>query len=177
MCADAIPDFLHRVSQSLRASVSFQRAMELAALDTPGALGEEMRDVCRMVSSGLDVVEGLRTLSTRLGDREIVVFVESVAALKAAGCGMADMFERIADISTARIEVREKVEMQSAQNRYQAIMLGIMPWLMFGALAAVQYDYVSPLVNTRLGTVILFIAFVMQMLGFVWLRILFREVR
>jgi len=124
LCAETLPEFLCKTAQALRASASLQKAIAMAADDTTGPLGEEARMVSRLASSGVDMSSALKVLGERVPEREILIFVESTIALRAAGASMSEMIEKIAEISAARIEVRGRIDAQNAQNKYQAVILG-----------------------------------------------------
>lgn len=164
-----LPDFLSRTNQYLKASVSFQEALENASVDTPSPLGSEVMKVCRMISAGEGVTVALRHLARALPNREMILFVESSIELRKAGAGLSEMMGRISAMMKNRMDVNSRIEAKYAQGKYQAIVLSLLPWFMLLSLFVIHPAYIAPLLETRLGLSILAAALLLQTLGLTWL--------
>lgn len=169
--ADAqLPDALTLLANALRAGLAFPQALEMAAIELPAPLGEELAAAVAQLKLGSTIEEALGHLRRRLPTEEIALVVQSVAILRRTGGNLAQTFTTLAATVEGRLRVEERIRVLTAQGVIQGAVLAAMPWALALALHVVAPDYLAPLFSTRLGWALVALAALLEVAGALWLR-------
>ena len=139
-----LPDFLRFSGMSLRAGWSIRQVMSEAARRFSGPLGEELALAAGELATGLTIEQALRGLAERTGTRDAVTAAAVLGVAIRQGGDAAAALDTLATVASRRLALRREVESLTAQARFSAVVLGVLPvgfWLFFpggagpGALA------------------------------------------
>ena len=165
-----LADALLALAGMLRAGQGLLEAVEALAEDTPPPLGEELRRLRRETVGGIPVEEALWRLVDRTGNRDIELWVTAVLVQRQVGGSLAEVLEQIADTIRARVALRERLRVVTAQSRLTAWVLSVLPVAVFLLLAALDPGLERPLWATPLGRLLASLAAALELLGIVAVR-------
>jgi tight adherence protein B len=171
LCDQQMPQALEIVTLALRAGHPLPRALNIAAMEAPQPIADELRRVCDEHDLGRPIGDALINLGARLPDSEAVhTFMTAVLVLQQTGGNLIAVIDRIVENARARSQYRAKLRALTAEGRASARMLAIMP-LVFAVLAAmVDPTYTDTLFHTGGGRVVLLLAVGLWLLGILWTR-------
>jgi tight adherence protein B len=161
-----LADAMTVVANALSAGSTLFQALESAARETPAPLGVLLRDVVQRAQLATTVEEGLRDLSERVGSRDVASFVSALAIQRTTGGDLARLLRQTVDFLREEQRLRADARALSAQARYSAQMIGVLPFVLFALFYAMFPSFVEPLTTTTPGLVILTYAIVSSALGF-----------
>ena len=165
-----LPDALVIMKGALQAGLSIRQAMEMAAAEIGDPLGTELAKAVNCMKLGGTVDEALGILHGNVPSEDVELFVRAVEILRRSGGNMGECFGKLIATIERRCDVQKRVRSLTAQGIMQAVTLLALPWFMAAVLSIVAPDFISPLLDTRLGNFIIAMAILLELAGALWLR-------
>lgn len=154
------------MSNSLRAGYSFLQAMESIAKDTPAPLSDEFKIVLREIDIGVSMEDALKHLTARTQNDDVKMLVSAVLISTQVGANLADVMDTIANTIRARLEMKDQIQVLTAQGRISGIIVGALPIVMFLLLMLINPTYIMSFVESPLGIAMLVLGVIMELIGF-----------
>jgi len=161
-----IADAMTVMANALAAGGTVFQAVDAAAAETPAPLGELLRRTASRAELTSTVEAALRDLSASVGSRDIGNLVAALAIQRVAGGNLARLLRESAEFLKEEQRLRAEARALSAQARYSAQMIGVMPIALFLIFYAFFPSFVAPLTSTAIGLVILSYCLASTVLGF-----------
>lgn len=165
-----LPDALVMMKGSIGAGFTIVQAIETAASELGGQLGEEFNNMIVRMKLGASVDEALGALLANVPCEDIELFVTAVTILRRTGGNMGECFGKLIETIERRRRVASRVRSLTAQGIAQALILLALPWFMMFALHVLAPDFIAPLFDTGLGNAALALVVILEVLGALWLR-------
>jgi tight adherence protein B len=162
-----LPDAFDVMGRSLKAGQTVIGAMDIIARDSRGPLAEELRRCRDQLNLGLSQEVALRDLARRTGVMELQILVVSLLVQRRSGGNLVEILSNLATVVRKRLQLRAKVKALTGEGRMQALVLMVLPVLMFGVILFINNDYAQELVE-RPGLLAAVIA--SQVVGSLWIR-------
>jgi tight adherence protein B len=167
---EQLPDNLTVLAASLRAGHSFVGGLSsvLDQADEPSA--SELRRAIADEQLGVPVEDALLRVAHRManGDLEQVALVASLQ--RETGGNTAEVLDTVVNSIRERFQLRRLVRALTAQGRMARWILSALPLVVVGWMAIVNPHYLSPLLHTTGGQVLVVVATVMVIVGFVAIK-------
>jgi tight adherence protein B len=139
--SEQLPDVLDVIVRSLRAGHPMPTSLSLVARETPDPAGTEFGIASDEVTYGLAVPAALENLSVRVGDPEFMFVVMAASVQAQTGGNMAEILGRLSKLMRDRFKLRRKVHSLSAEGRFSAVALSVMPFVLFGVVNLITPRY------------------------------------
>jgi tight adherence protein B len=146
-----LPEALELMSRALKAGHAFSVGLKLVAEESADPLGLEFRRVFEEVSMGVSLPQAMQNMTDRLNSVDIKFFVTSVLVQRETGGNLAEIIDSLATLIRKRFELQMKVKALSAEGRFSAIVLFILPLFVAGALFKVNPEYIGLLFTDPFG--------------------------
>jgi tight adherence protein B len=146
-----MPDATELLARSLRAGHTLQSTLELVSQEVPAPLGTEMRITYEEQRLGLSMAQAMRRMGERVASRDLQYFVTAVLIQLETGGNLAEILENIGLIIRDRLKLKSKVKGLTAEGRFSAIILGLLPVVTFVVLYFINRPYIMTLVTDPLG--------------------------
>jgi tight adherence protein B len=121
---------------------------------------------------GTPLPEALAHWEERIRSEETSLFVRPLCAAIPGGGNIVDLLERTRDILRLRMRTTEKLRSMTAQARLQALVLTLLPPAFALAISKVDPGFFPNLLGTPQGKAIMAIAFALQVLGWITIRMI-----
>ena len=158
---------LSTISSGLRAGYSFPQALEVVAKELPPPASEEFGRILRDYRLGRSLDEALAEAVGRVESRELEMVVTAIAIQRQLGGNLAALLDKIEGTLQERITLREDIRSLTAQQRFSAVLVLLLPPIMVLVLLAVNPEYIVTLVAEPAGLGALVAALVLQVAGIV----------
>jgi tight adherence protein B len=165
---DQLVDGLSMMANALRSGSSFLQSLDLVGRELPAPIGEEFTQVVAEVGVGMPIDDALRGLTERVKSYDLYLCVTAMVVQRQTGGNLAEVLENISNIIRERIKLLRQVEVMSAEERFSAMIVGLIPVLILVILMFLNPNYHGPFLETTIGKVIFGVAGTLQLLGF-WL--------
>jgi tight adherence protein B len=114
--------------------------------------------------------DALETVARRMDSVDFAWVVMAIKIQREVGGNLAEVLSNVAATMRERERLRRQVEVLSAEGRLSAVILGALPVVFALYLALTRPEYLSYLVTTSLGILMLVGGVVLLIAGAFWLR-------
>lgn len=162
-----LPDALDLMARSLRAGHAYSGALKMVADEMSEPIAGEFRTVFEELNFGLPLEVAMSNLAERVELPDIRFFVVSVLIQRETGGNLAEILDNISRLIRERLKLLGRVQVLSAQGRMEAWILSILPFVVAGILFIIAPEIMSVLWTDPTGQVLMAVALVMMLIGFV----------
>lgn len=167
---EQLPDALSVVARSLKAGLPFSESIKMVSTEMDGPVAEEFGRVFAELNYGGDVRSALFGLLERVPSIAVMAVVTAVLIERETGGNMADVLERIAGLIRQRFRFQRSVKTLTAEGRGTAWVVALMPFGLAAMMETLKPGWVTNMIADPAGRQLFIIAFVMMVVGILWLR-------
>ena len=169
---DQLADAMVSLSNAIKAGLSLAQALEILARQSPQPISQEFQQIVGEYQLGKDLEQCLKEAKTRLRSENFALFAAALEASRQSGGRLNETVERIATSVRELQRLERKVRSETAQARTSSLYMALAP------LGILLMNYFIDPVHTRMlftevpGQIILCLAFAMNLLAYVWARVI-----
>lgn len=160
-----MPDAMELLARSLRAGHTLSGTLDLVSQEIPHPLGTEMKITYEEQKLGLSMPQAMRRMGERVASQDLRFFVTAVIIQSETGGNLSEILDNIGTIIRERLKLKGKVRGLTAEGRFSALILSLLPFGTFLALYVVNRKYILTLFRDPLGVQLLTIALVSICIG------------
>lgn len=161
------PEAIDLIVRGLRSGLPVTESMKTVMNEIPNPVGGEFRQIMESLALGKTLESAMWEAAERVEAQELRFFVVSMSVQRETGGNLAETLENLADILRRRRQTKLKIRALSSEARASAIIIGALPFIMFGLIYLVNPDYLMPLFTDLIGQIMLGVGLTWLMLGFV----------
>ena len=155
-----LPDSLDVIVRSLKAGHPVPVAIDLVAREMPDPIGTEFGMASDEITYGTELGKAVQRLSDRIGHADFDMLAATIRLQERTGGNLADLLGTNARMVRERQKMRLKIKAASAEGRMSALILNIVPFVLFAAINILSPEFYgsvkdSPLVRNGLGAAII----------------------
>ncbi len=165
-----MPEAMELLARSLRAGHALPSAIELAGKEVPYPLGQEMRIVYEEQRLGLGLTVALKRMGDRVASQDLQYFVTAVTLQAETGGNLAEIMENIGHLIRERLKLKGKIQALTGEGRFSALILTLLPFVVFFALMLLNRKYVETLFTDPKGPMLVGIGLFNILVGVIWMR-------
>lgn len=139
--AEQFAEAIDIIVRSLRAGHPIAAAIKMAAREMPDPIGTEFGMVEDEITFGLDLESAMRNLQERVGQDDLPLFVTSISIQTQSGGNLTEILANLSETIRQRAKLKRKVRALSAEGRISAIILGVVPFVLFGVLNLIAPEF------------------------------------
>jgi len=137
-------------------------------------VGDPARSEFRRVQAesrlGLPLEDALHRMANRVDSEDLRWTVSAISIQREVGGNLSEVLNTVARTIRERAELKRSVSALTAEGRYSAVVLTLMPFVMFGGLLLVSTDYALQLLNTGIGRSMLILGGTLLAIGTFWIN-------
>jgi tight adherence protein B len=168
--AAQLPDTLQLLSGSLAAGYSLPQAVDTVARESGGPMAVELNRALVENRLGVPLEDALDTVARRMDSIDFSWVVMAIRIQRDVGGNLAEVLSNVAATMRERERLRRQVDVLSAEGRLSAFILGGLPLVFTIYLVLVRPEYVSLLITTPLGVLMVVVGLMLFVGGVFWLR-------
>ena len=159
------PEAIDLIVRGLRSGLPVPESIRTVGEEMKDPIGVEFRTVSEKIKLGVTLDEALKEMEERISVPEFRFFVISLSIQRETGGNLAETLENLSDILRKRRQMKLKIKAMSSEASASALILGSLPFALFGILSLVSYEYVLPLFTDPRGNMLLAAALVSLVVG------------
>jgi tight adherence protein B len=160
-----LPEATDILVRSLRAGHPVASAIKLVARDLPDPIGTEFAIVADEMTYGLDLEAAMDNLGSRVGQRDFALIVTATRIQTSTGGNLAEILSSMSRVVRESLKLRMKVKALSAEGRWSAIILTILPFALFGVLTLTAPSFYGEVWKEPMVPIVLGASVVWVMVG------------
>ncbi len=165
-----LPDTLQLLSGTLRAGYSLMQGVEAVSQEVEDPMGLELRRVVTEARLGRPLEESLDGMADRMDSPDFAWAVMAIRIQREVGGNLSELLLTVAETMTARERLRREVAALTAEGRVSAYVLAGLPVALGLVMYTINPKYTGTLFSETLGIVLLVLAAVGMLVGFLWMR-------
>jgi tight adherence protein B len=131
---EQLPDAVDVFVRGLKAGHAVPVAITTVGRQMPDPVGTEFAITASELTYGQDLETAMINLRSRVGQADLSLVVVAVSIQATLGGNLAEILSNISRVIRGRFKLRRKAKALSAEGRYSAIFLSILPLALFGVL-------------------------------------------
>lgn len=172
--SEQVPASMDSIAGGLAAGLSFQGAVAYAVEEMADPIAQALGRLDRRLRLGMPVEEAVRRLVQEHPEESLTLAAEGIILQRKLGGDLVWMLEEAAELARGRVELEREVRAVTAQGRLSGwVIAGLVP-VSAGILLATNPKYIDVLFETVPGQVLLVIALLLQLIGWVVISRLIR---
>lgn len=136
-----LPEAMDTFVRSLRAGHPVQAAIRMVVRELPDPIGSEFSIVADELTYGLDMETAMKNLHRRVVQQDLGLLVAAVGLQGKTGGNLAEILGNLSGVIRDRLRMRLKVKALSAEARFSALILSILPVALFALLWVIAPGY------------------------------------
>jgi tight adherence protein B len=162
---DQLPTNLQVLASALRAGHSFVGALSVVAADASEPAKREFMRTVADEQLGVPLEDSLREVARRMANDDLEQVAIVAELQRQSGGNMAEVLDRVVDTVRSRFDLRRMVRTLTAQGRMARWILTFLPLGLAGFISLLNPHYLSPLLRTSGGQIVLAFAASMVIAG------------
>lgn len=167
---EQLRDVVGAMAQATRAGLSVRRALEEASREAEPPLAGALRATLARLALGEPLHQAVGELSRRIPVPEAGLFVGLLQVHGRTGGDLSPLLDDVAEVVSRRLDARRRIRALSAQGRASGAVLAALPVAFVGLLSGTGGSGLGAFYRTPLGAVLLGGGFLLNLLGFLWIR-------
>jgi tight adherence protein B len=150
-----LPDTLDFMTRALRSGHAFSSALQMAGDEMPDPMAGEFKAVHDEINYGVSMQQALTNLSERVPLTDVRYFVVSVLIQRDTGGNLTEVLANLSNLIRERLKLIAKVRVLSANGRFSARTLVLLPFALGATMNLMNPGFMSPLWTDPIGATIL----------------------
>lgn len=167
---EQLVEAMQTMSNSLRAGFSVLQALDMVVKENRRPISEEFGLFLHQHRLGVKFEEAMENLSKRVGSQDLDLMVTAIEISRQTGGNLTEVFDQLAGVIRERMRVEGKIRSLTAQGRLQAVVVGFMPLLLAGAMFVISPAMMKGFVFSTAGVMIIVLALVFEICGYLIIR-------
>lgn len=144
---ELLPDAIDVIIRGVRVGYPLPVALDLAAREMPDPVGTEFGLTSDEITFGQDVRTAIENLYRRVGHEDLLFFVVAINVQNQTGGNLAEVLTRLSRLLRTRSKLRLRIRALSAEGRMSAVVLSLMPFILFGGIGLISPGYFGEIRN------------------------------
>jgi len=153
------PDAIDVLVRGLKAGLPASESMRIVGSEMAGPVSQEFTRITDGLKMGGEFDDILWAAATRIDLPEFNFFVITLTIQRETGGNLGETLENLCDMLRKRRQVKLKVKALSSEAKASAIIIGSLPFALFGILYLLNQEYVMTLFTHRNGPILVGIGF------------------
>lgn len=155
---DVLPSALDIIVRGVRAGLPLNDTLRIIAMESEEPVKSEFRRVVEQQQLGISVPEALAKMALRVPATETNFFGIVIEIQSKAGGNLSEAIGNLSKTVRERKKMRGKIAALSMEALASAVIIGLVPFLVTGALYMTSPQYMSLLFNTSHGRMVTIVA-------------------
>jgi tight adherence protein B len=136
-----LPDAIDIVVRSLRAGHPISTSISMVAREMRDPIATEFGLVVDEMTYGLNLDDSLSNMARRVGHNDMRFLVVAVMIQGQVGGNLAEILSSLSRVIRERAKMRAKIRALSAEGRFSAILLSVLPFILMAVIHLIAPMY------------------------------------
>jgi tight adherence protein B len=165
-----LPEAIDLLGRAIRAGHPLSSGMKMVADETGEPISGEFRRTFEENRFGVPFEDAIQEMSDRVDIVDVRILVTAILIQREVGGNLAEVLDNLASVIRARFTIRRQLRVYTAQGRMSGYVLAALPIVVGTLIYLLNPEYGKLMFVHPLGRVLLGVAVVMQVIGFLWIR-------
>ncbi len=163
---ELLPEAIDLMVRGLKSGLPIAETIAVVGGEMRDPVGQEFRMIAQSIRLGETVEAAVIEAVERMDLPELKFFATALSVQRETGGNLAETLANLANILRKRRQMKLKVRAMSSEARYSAMIIGSLPFIMFGIIYAMSPDYAMVLFTDPRGLIVVGIGLCLMAIGF-----------
>jgi tight adherence protein B len=173
---DQLPEALDLIRSALHAGHGLVASMSVASETLADPVASELRYVVEETRLGLPLRDALYHLSDRVGDPNVPLLIVGILVAQEVGGNLSEVIDNTAYTIRERAKLQREVRTLTAQSRYSALVLTLLPLLVGVTMWMFNPKYFDVMIKQQTGHYMLYAAVGLVLFGHLFIQRILKSV-
>jgi tight adherence protein B len=165
-----LPEAIDLLGRAIRAGHPLSAGFKMVAEELKDPISTEFQRTFEEQRFGLPFDDAIIAMADRVQLIDVRILVTAILIQREVGGNLAEVLDNLATVIRARFTIRRQLRVYTAQGRFSGYTLAVLPIIVGFLIYALNPDYMKLLFTHPIGRLLVFLAVVMQIVGFLWIR-------
>lgn len=149
------PEAIDTMCRGIRSGLPITESIAAVGREMPDPIGIEFQRISDGVRLGKTLEDAMWEVARRVDAPEFRFLIIAMAIQKETGGNLGETLGNLADLIRKRRQLRLKIKAMSSEAKASAMIIGSLPFVMFGLLMVVNSEYILVLFHSPKGRVLM----------------------
>jgi tight adherence protein B len=164
------PGAVDLLGRAIRAGHPFSAGLKMVADESPEPIASEFRQTFEEQRFGLPFEDTLTSLGDRVPLIDVRIFITAIMIQREVGGNLTEILDNLSAIIRQRFTLQRQVQVLTAEGRLSMYVLTALPFGVGLFVFSSNPAYVMTLFEHPIGHMMIGVALVLQVIGFIWMR-------
>jgi tight adherence protein B len=165
-----LPEAIDLLGRAIRAGHPLSSGLKMVADETQEPIAGEFRRAFEEQRFGLPFEDAILSMADRVTLVDVRILVTAILVQREVGGNLAEVLDNLASVIRARFVIRRQLRTFTAQGRMSGYVLAVLPIAVGTIIYILNPAYMGILFTEPIGKLMVGVASVMQLIGFLWIR-------
>jgi tight adherence protein B len=166
----SLPDAIDLLGRAIRAGHPLSAGFKMVAEELKDPISTEFQRTFEEQRFGLPFDDAIIAMADRVALIDVRILVTAILIQREVGGNLAEVLDNLATVIRARFTIRRQLRVYTAQGRFSGYTLAVLPIIVGFLIYTLNPSYMKLLFTHPTGKILVFLAVVMQVVGFLWIR-------
>ncbi len=167
---EQLPEAIDMLGRAIRAGHPLSSGLKMVAEESADPVATEFRRSHEEHRFGLAFEDALLAMADRVQIVDVRILVTAILIQREVGGNLAEVLDNLASVIRARFTIRRQLRVYTAQGRFSGYVLAVLPIAVGGAIYTINPPYIRLLFTDPMGKLLVIVAVIFQIVGFLWIR-------
>jgi len=165
-----LPEAIDLLGRAIRAGHPLSSGLKMVADETQEPIAGEFQRTFEEQRFGLPFDDAIVAMADRVDLVDVRILVTAILIQREVGGNLAEVLDNLAHVIRARFTIRRQLKVYTAQGRFTGYTLAVLPIIVGVAIYFINPPYMKLLFTHPMGKLMVAVAGVMQIIGYIWIR-------
>ena len=167
---EQLPEAIDMLGRAIRAGHPLSAGLKMVSDEASDPVAGEFRRTHEEHRFGLAFEDALLAMADRVGIVDVRILVTAILIQREVGGNLAEVLDNLASVIRARFTIRRQLRVYTAQGRFSGYVLAVLPIAVGAAIYSLNPPYIKLLFTDPMGKLLVMLAVIFQIIGFLWIR-------
>jgi tight adherence protein B len=156
---------LSLLSNALKSGFGLMQSFELASRQLEHPIATELRRMLSDINVGASTEVALQAFAERSGSKDVDIVITAMLIQQSTGGNLGEILDNVAHTMRERIRIKGEIKTLTTQQMLTGFIIGGLPFVIAGAFTLISPGYMTPLLQTNIGHILLIGAGMLEFVG------------
>jgi tight adherence protein B len=165
-----LPEAIDLLGRAIRAGHPLSAGLKMVADETQEPIAGEFQRTFEEQRFGLPFDDAIVAMADRVDIVDVRILVTAILIQREVGGNLAEVLDNLAQVIRARFTIRRQLRVYTAQGRFTGYTLAVLPIIVGVTIYFLNPEYMKLLFTHPMGKLMVAVAAIMQVIGYIWIR-------
>jgi tight adherence protein B len=169
---EQLPEALQMMSRALLTGYPFIECMKMVSTEMSEPISQEFGMTYEEVNYGRDIEVAFALMIQRVPSLSLMAMSTAIIIQRETGGNLAEVLMKISAVLIGRFKLQRSIKTLSAEGRFSAWVMLLLPLVLFAMMNLVAADYFKPVYESPDRMFIFYVFMGLELIATVWIRMI-----